>query len=110
AVSRLEQTAAIIVRSRECPPDVAKQFGFEKRFRKCAAINSDEGLLRTRTMLVDRSGDELLPCPALSGYEHTARLRTDGLNQIEDGAQLGAASYNVVLSCEPPQLPAKVPR
>ena len=47
---------------------------------KSAAINSNEGRLRTRAIFVNRARHQFLTCAAFSGDQYTAGLRSDGLN------------------------------
>ncbi len=55
---------------------MAKQFGFEQLFRQRAAVDRHERLIMTRAGVVDRSGDDLLPGPALAINQYAdIRLR-----------------------------------
>src|SRR5436190_21517547 len=69
AVSRLEQAFSICVCPGERAYHVAEQLGFEQRLGKCAAIDRDERLFRTRAEIVDGSGDKFLSGSALAGQK-----------------------------------------
>ena len=51
---------------------------------------------------------QLFTGAALPGNENTARLRSNGLNHVEDRAHVRALSNDVVKPGKPPELPTKI--
>src|SRR6266446_3490108 len=66
AVCGLKEALLHVCRTRECALDVAEQFGFEKRFRKGAAVDGDEGKLHAVAVGMNRAGDHFLSASALA--------------------------------------------
>ena len=110
AIGGLEQALAILVRAGKCAFHVPEQFRFEKRFRKRAAIDGDEGLFAARAVFVNRAGHQFLAGAGLSGDQHAAGLRRDGHNHVEDRAHLCAVTDDVVLAGKAPQFPPQISR
>src|SRR5271167_2025562 len=105
-----EETGPILIGAGECAFNVSKQLRFQKRLWKRPAVDGDEGSRGSLTVFVDCPRHEFLPCAALPRDEHTATLWGDGLDQLEDGAHLGALPNDVVQACQPTQFAAQIPR
>ena len=61
ARGRFNQTAAIVVRTRECAFAIAKQLRLDQRPRNRGAIDAYKRTLRTQTLLVQSRGNHLFP-------------------------------------------------
>ena len=103
-----KQSLAVLVRAGEGALDVAEQFGFQKRFRKGAAIDGDEGLLAAGAVFVNRARDQFLAGAGFAGDQDAAGLRRDGHDHVEDGAHLRAVADDVVLAGEAAQFAPQV--
>src|SRR5712691_7962491 len=57
---------------------------------------------------MDGPRNQFLTGPAFAGDQYPARLRRHRLDELEDGAHLGALPDDVVQSREPAQLAAKI--
>src|ERR1700730_5366894 len=107
-MSRLEKPLAILGSAREGPFHVAKQFRFQQRFRKRAAIDGDKRGLRALTVFVNGSRDQLFTSTAFASDEHAASLRGDGLDHVEDFTHLGTLADDIVETCKTPELATKI--
>ena len=105
---RLEQPLSVLIGPRERTFHITKKLGLQKSFRKGPAIYGDKRSLGAKAIFMNGAGHQLFSGSTLPGDEHAACLRSDGLNQIENRAHLGALSYDVVEPREPAQLAAQV--
>src|SRR5262249_38269015 len=60
AVGDFKEALASLGGTGECAAQVAKKLGFEERGRQRAGVHVDEWLAAARSLIVDRSGDEVL--------------------------------------------------
>src|SRR3990170_930931 len=76
AVGQLKTAHPPVRGAGECPPLVTQDLAFKQRLWNGGAVDWDEGGLLARREIVDRSGRQLLPRPALSPNKD--RRRTGG--------------------------------
>src|SRR6266581_2572683 len=57
---------------------------------------------------MDGTGNKFLAGPALPGDQNAARLRSDGLDHVKDGAHVGALPDNIVETGKPPKFAAEI--
>src|SRR5580700_431349 len=95
-VCRFEKPVAIFAGASEGAFHVAEQLGFEQCLRECAAVNGDERLFRARAIFMDGARHQFFSSAAFAGNQHPARLRGDGLNQLENFSHLRTCADDVV--------------
>src|SRR5277367_4410556 len=105
----LEKSLTILVGSCKCAFHVAKEFGFQKRFWKSTAVDGDKGSLSAKTVLVNGTGYQFFSGAALACDQDAAGLRSNGLDQVKDGAHLGTLPNDVVETGQAAEFTAKVP-
>src|SRR5260370_16696379 len=100
---------AVFVSAGESPLHITEKLGFQESLRERPAVDGDEGGLSADAVFMNGAGHQLFTGSALPGNENAARLRSNSLNHVEDGAHLLALSNDIVESRQPPDLPAQIP-
>jgi hypothetical protein len=83
-MSGLKTAHPLYQRAREGAPLVAEQFALEQPCWNRRAIEFNEGAGTPRTAIVDRLGDQFLPCPCFALNQHGAIRGRNQIYPIED--------------------------
>ena len=80
----------------KCAFLMAKELAFQHALCQRRAIDFDEGFFPARTVLVDRTGNELFPSAAFPADEHGRMGWRDGLYPAKDRLHLRAFTHDLV--------------
>src|SRR6266404_4857210 len=108
AMGRLEKALPVFVSAGESSLHVTEQFRLQQSLWERTAVNGDEGSLGPNAILMNGAGHQFFAGPALSGDENAARLRSNGLNHVEDGAHVRALPDDVVQARKAAYLPPQI--
>src|SRR5690348_12959414 len=93
AIGKFKETRLGDCRARERPFLVTEQLTFEELLGYRRAVDVDEWRAAPRTIVVDRSCDQLFARTRFSGEEHRhGRVRNDPRRPIERGPQCGTVA------------------
>src|SRR6516162_1985953 len=104
---RLEESPPVFVGAGKRALDVAEEFRFEECFRKSSTIDGDKRRLGSRAVFMDGTRNQFFSRTAFAGNQHTAGLRRNGLNHVEDRAHFGTLPNDIVEAGEAAQFAAQ---
>src|ERR1700674_2664864 len=108
AVGGLEKALAVFVSPSESALHITEKFGLQESLWERTTVDGDKRRLCPNAVFMNGARHQLFTGAALPGNENTARLRSNGLNHVEDSAHVRALSDDIVEPGEPPQLPTQI--
>src|SRR5882762_7676603 len=108
AVGGLEEALAVFVSPGKSSLHITEEFGLQESLRERATVDGDKRSLCPNAVFMNGAGNQFFAGPTFPGDENAARLRSNGLNQVEDSAHVRALSDDIVEPGEPPELPTQI--